>query len=119
MNSFPVYRDIYFINFIVQYFTGYFNTCFKKPFKNFYKKQRRQKYIGAVLLFNICFLRFRKLIFAYAAHGALEIFREILEFRAGLDTVLGRAEFFIVFPSAYFTNVFHYRSSDLIYFRSY
>lgn len=52
-------------------------------------------------------LFFRKRIFTDAAQGAYEIIGEVLELRAGGNSVIGIAEFLVVFIAAYFANVFH------------
>ena len=54
-----------------------------------------------ILLFS-----FAEIVFVYAAERAYEVIGKILEFCAGFDTVIGIAYSFVIFPSAYFTNIF-------------
>ncbi len=46
-------------------------------------------------------LSFAEIVLAYSAKGAYEIFGKILELCAGSNSVVGIAEGFVIFPSAY------------------
>ena len=62
---------------------------------------------------------FGKTVFSYAANRALKIIGKIFKFRAGLNTVIGIAELFIVLPTANVANVFHiYAPFNLFYYQS-
>ena len=50
---------------------------------------------------------FAEVFFVYSAKGASKILGKIFEFCAGSDSVFGGADFFIIFPTAYITYIFH------------
>lgn len=67
-----------------------------------------------------CFLQFTglfllrgELIFAYTAHGTLEIVREILKLCSGLDAGIGIAEIFVIDVTAHITHKFCHGSSSI------
>ncbi len=66
----------------------------------------KQENLVARTRFSVLFF-YAEVVFVYAAEGANEIFGEVLEFCAGLDIKFGRAFFFVVNPTAYFTYIFH------------
>ena len=52
-------------------------------------------------------LGFRELVFIHHAQGAVEILGNVFPLGSGSDALFGAAQFFIIFPAADITYIFH------------
>ena len=74
--------------------------------------------VNAFFIQDGVFFYFFKHIFADTAQGANKVIGKIFKLCAGIDTVLGIAQHFIIFPMAYSAYVFHNIISFIIFFQS-